>query len=201
MKRIQVFFVMIALSFAFQGSVWAAVAQAEATQTPPDIIALAENPQLAALEQESRPSEAVGMGGIQIQPWFWAFSVLFPGLGQLAMGDIRGLIFFGVTALTIAFFSNLFPPAFLLEGPFAQSPFALLAIALDLTILTLWVMNIFDAYGVNQAKLKEASADLQAQNLQRQELESRIMQVAEFLESHPIAVAKDGSVNTRLASF
>jgi hypothetical protein len=84
LKRIAAFFVLLTMMFAFQGNVWAAAANAgdamAGQQT--EVIALAENPQLAALNEDIQLLGATGFGGMKIEPWFWVLSIPIAGLGS-----------------------------------------------------------------------------------------------------------------------
>ena len=96
LKRISAVMVMLTVVFAFQSSVWAAAIHAsDMAPQHTDVIKLAENPQLAAINQDVQLLNATGFGGMKIEPWFWALSIVIPGLGQFLMGDIvKGLLFF-----------------------------------------------------------------------------------------------------------
>lgn len=49
---------------------------------------------LAAPSEIAGASEVRGLGGLVIQPWFWLFSLLVPGSGQVLMGQIsHGLVY------------------------------------------------------------------------------------------------------------
>lgn len=95
LKRFAAFMIVLTMVFAFQSSVWAAAVNADDTMAPQqtEVIALAENPQLAALNDDLQLLNATGFGGMKIEPWFWVLSIPIAGLGQFMMGDVvRGPI-------------------------------------------------------------------------------------------------------------
>lgn len=46
-------------------------------------------------------SEVRGLGGVVIQPWFWLFSLLLPGAGQVLMGEFWHGLFYLFAPLAI----------------------------------------------------------------------------------------------------
>ena len=199
LKRIAGFMVMLSMIFAFQGNVWAAVANAEtnlpAQQT--EIIALAENPQMAALNEDLQLLGATGFGGIKIEPWFWILSII-PGLGQFLMGDVvRGVLFFlAPTILTIAYVAlgTIFATNTATAGIWG-----IVGLLLPLISLGIWIWNLVDAYFMNQAKVGMSSIDPMQQAA---EMHEKLAAAIEVMKKNQIVSLEGGiGVNSQLATF
>ncbi|MGV3524385.1 MAG: hypothetical protein ACO1RX_09175 [Candidatus Sericytochromatia bacterium] len=207
LKRIAALMVMFTMVFAFQSNVWAAAVHAEDTlmaqQT--EVIALAENPQLAALNQDLQLLGATGFGGMKIEPWFWALSIVIPGLGQFLMGDVvRGLLFFfGPTLFAIAgtVVGGILLSAAAGTGNAAAAAgtAGIVGLVLSLGALAIYIWNVVDAYFMNQEKSGMASIDHMDRAAQ---LQVEVAKVAEFVQKNQLVASQNGlGVNSQLATF
>jgi hypothetical protein len=207
LKRIAAFMVLLTMVFAFQGNVWAAAVNAEDTMATQqaEVISLAENPQMAALNEDIQLLGATGFGGMEIKPWFWALSIVIPGLGQFLMGDIvRGLLFFFAPTI-IAIAAGVIGPI-LIGGAAATGNAAAAAgtagiVGLVLTIgaLAVYIWNIVDAYFMNQEKVGMSSIDPMEKAA---ELHEQVAKVAEVLQKNQIVASQNGlGINSQLATF
>lgn len=197
LKRIAAFMVLLTMVFAFQGNVWAAAAHAEDTmaQQQTEVIALAENPQLAALNQDVQLLGATGFGGIKIEPWFWVLSII-PGLGQFMMGDVvRGILFF----LGGAIVSVVWTILSLTIGTAIPQVWGVLSLLLPLVLLGVWIWNLVDAYFMNKAKTGMSSIDPMEKAA---EMRDQLTRVAEFMQKNQVVATEGGlGVNSQLATF
>lgn len=207
LKRIAALMVMFTMVFAFQSNVWAAAVHAEDTlmaqQT--EVIALAENPQLAALNEDLQLLGATGFGGMKIEPWFWALSIVIPGLGQFLMGDVvRGLLFFfGPTLFAIAgsVVGGILLSAAAGTGNVAAAAgtAGIVGLVLSLGALAIYIWNVVDAYFMNQEKVGMASIDHMDRAAQ---LQVEVAKVAEFVQKNQLVASQNGlGVNSQLATF
>jgi len=207
LKRIAALMVMFTMVFAFQSNVWAAAVHAEDTlmaqQT--EVIALAENPQLAALNEDLQLLGATGFGGMKIEPWFWALSIVIPGLGQFLMGDVvRGLLFFfGPTLFAIAgtVVGGILLSAAAGTGNAAAAAgtAGIVGLVLSLGALAIYIWNVVDAYFMNQEKSGMASIDHMDRAAQ---LQVEVAKVAEFVQKNQLVASQNGlGVNSQLATF
>lgn len=202
-KRIAGFMVVLSMVFAFQASAWAAAANAQDTTMiqQSEVIALAENPQLAALNSDLQLLGATGFGGMKIEPWFWALSIVVPGLGQFLMGDmVKGLLFFfGPTLVGIA--ASVVTGV--LVSMFASNPsivgiLPLIGTILGLLALAVYVWNVVDAYFMNQEKTGMASIE----SLDMEKLSQEIQRIAEFAQKNQIVALEGGAaLNHQVATF
>lgn len=197
LKRIAAFMVLLTMVFAFQGNVWAAAAHAEDTMAKQqtEVIALAENPQLAALNQDVQLLGATGFGGIKIEPWFWVLSII-PGLGQFMMGDVvRGILFF----LGGAIVSIVWTILGLTIGAAVPQVWGVLSLLLPLVLLGVWIWNLVDAYFMNKAKTGMSSIDPMEKAA---EMREQLTRVAEFMQKNQVVATEGGlGVNSQLATF
>ncbi|MEZ0371466.1 MAG: hypothetical protein ACAI44_20415 [Candidatus Sericytochromatia bacterium] len=207
LKRIAAFFVLLTVVFAFQGNVWAATVNAEDTMAKQqtEVIALAENPQLAALNEDIQLLGATGFGGMKIEPWFWVLSIPIAGLGQFLMGDIvRGIMFFLAPVLIGiigAVLTTLFVTGAVGSGNvgLATTLGPIIGLAIPLLILGIWIWNVVDAYFMNQEKVGMSSIDPMQKAA---ELHEQLTRVAEFMQKNQIVAAEGGlGVNSQLVSF
>lgn len=201
LKRIAAFMVLLTMVFAFQGNVWAASAHAGDNTTAKqqtEVIALAENPQLAALNQDVQLYGATGFGGIKIEPWFWVLSIPIAGLGQFLMGDVvRGILFFLAPTIIGVVWAVLTP--ILATNAATATVWGIVSIILPLLILGVWIWNVVDAYFMNQAKTGMSSIDPMQKAA---ELQEQAMKVAEFLQKNQVVATEGGlGVNSQLATF
>ncbi|MBF2053505.1 MAG: hypothetical protein IGS03_08580 [Candidatus Sericytochromatia bacterium] len=202
-KRIAGFMVVLSMVFAFQASAWAAAVNAQDTTVlqQSEVIALAENPQLAALNSDLQLLGATGFGGMKIEPWFWALSIVVPGLGQFLMGDmVKGLLFFfGPTLVGIA--ASVVTGV--LVSMFASNPgivgiLPLIGTILGLLALAVYVWNVVDAYFMNQEKTGMASIE----SLDMEKLSQDIQRIAEFAQKNQIVALEGGAaLNHQVATF
>lgn len=200
LKRIAGFMVMLSMIFAFQGNVWAAVANAEtnlpAQQT--EVIALAENPQMAALNEDIQLLGATGFGGMKIEPWFWVLSIPIAGLGQFLMGDVvRGIMFFLAPTIIGVVWAVLTP--LLATNAATAGVWGIVSIILPLLILGVWIWNVVDAYFMNQAKVGMSSIDPMQQAV---EMHEKMAKVVDFMQKNQLVATQGGlGVNSQLATF
>lgn len=206
LKRIAAFMVMLTMVFAFQGTVLAGAAHAADNTVAPqqtEVIALADNPQLAALNDDLQLLNATGFGGMKIEPWFWALSIIVPGLGQFLMGDmVRGLLFFfapviigvgssvlGGILATSALTGNVGAVA----G--AASIVGIVVPILSLVALAVYVWNVVDAYFMNQETMGMASIDTE-------KMAADVQRFAEFVQKNQLVAYQGGAgVQHQLATF
>lgn len=200
LKRIAAFMVLLTMVFAFQGNVWAAAVNAEDTASAQqtEIIALAENPQMAALNEDIQLLGATGFGGMKIEPWFWVLSIPIAGLGQFLMGDVvRGILFFLAPTIVIVAYTVLAP--ILATNTATAGVWGVLGILLPLVILGIWIWNVVDAYFLNQSKVGMSSIDPM---MKAEEMHEQMTKVAEFLQKNQIVASQGGmGVNSQLATF
>jgi len=203
LKRIAGFMVVLSMVFAFQASAWAAAVNAQDTVTvqQTEIIALAENPQLAALNTDLQLLGATGFGGMKIEPWFWALSIVIPGLGQFLMGDIvKGLIFF--LAPTLVAVAAGVVSAILIGGAATTGNVAAVAgtagivsMVIYLAALGVYIWNVVDAYFMNQEKTGMASIDTE-------KMTQNIQKMAEFVQKNRIVALEGGAgLSHQVATF
>lgn len=195
LKRIASIMLTLAMVFGIQSAVFAATDYVEATSTTQsEVIRLAENPQLAALNEDLQLLNATGFGGMKIEPWFWLLSIVVPGLGQFLMGDmVKGIIFF-LAGTIIGVVSALAGTLLVSLGLGAAA--GIIGIILPLVFLGVYLWNIYDAYMMNQKTSGMSSIDTEkvAANLQK---------IAEFAQKNQlVASANNGiAVNHQLATF
>ena len=202
LKRIAAVMVMLTMVFAFQSSVWAAAIHADdMAPQQTDVIKLAENPQLAAINQDIQLLNATGFGGMKIEPWFWALSIVIPGLGQFLMGDVvKGLLFFfGPTLLVIA--GGIIGPI-LIGGAAATGNAAALAgtagivgLVLSLGALAIYIWNVVDAYFMNQSHSGMSSID-------SEKMATDIQKMVKTLQKNQVVAMGNGAgLSHQLATF
>lgn len=200
LKRIAAFMVLLTMVFAFQGNVWAAAVNAEDTASAQqtEIIALAENPQMAALNEDIQLLGATGFGGMKIEPWFWVLSIPIAGLGQFLMGDVvRGILFFLAPTIIGVAWAVLTP--ILATNAATAGVWSIVSIILPLLILGVWIWNVVDAYFMNQSKVGMSSIDPMQKAA---EMHEQMTKVAEFLQKNQIVASQGGmGVNSQLATF
>lgn len=202
LKRFAAFMMVMTMVFAFQSSVWAAAVNAADTMTPQqsEIIALAENPQLASLNEDLQLLNATGFGGMKIEPWFWALSIVIPGLGQFLMGDVvKGLIFFfapTVIGVASAVLGGVLATAAVSGGLGAVAGVVgLIGPILGLLILGVYIWNVVDAYFMNQASMGMASIDTE-------KIAADIKRITEFAQKNQIVAYNGGAgLQHQLATF
>ncbi|MEZ0371465.1 MAG: hypothetical protein ACAI44_20410, partial [Candidatus Sericytochromatia bacterium] len=190
LKRIAALFVLLTVVFAFQGNVWAATVNAEDTMAKQqtEVIALAENPQLAALNEDIQLLGATGFAGMQIQPWFWVLSIPIAGLGQFLMGDIvRGILFFLAPTLIGVAWAVLTP--LLATNAATAGVWSVVGILLPLAILGVWIWNVVDAYFLNQEKVGMSAID----PIQKAaEMHEQMARIAEFMQKNQVVASEGG---------
>lgn len=200
LKRIAAFLVLLTMVFAFQGNVWAASAHAGDTiaKQQTEVIALAENPQLAALNEDVQLLGATGFGGLKIEPWFWVLSIPIAGLGQFLMGDVvRGILFFLAPTIIGVVWAVLTP--ILATNAATAGVWSVVSILLPLLILGVWIWNVVDAYFLNQTKTGMSSIDPMQKAA---ELHEQMTKVAEFMQKNQVVASQGGlGVNSQLATF
>ena len=200
LKRIAAFLVLLTMVFAFQGNVWAAAANAEDTMArqQTEVIALAENPQLAALNEDIQLLGATGFGGMKIEPWFWVLSIPIAGLGQFLMGDVmRGILFFLAPTIIGVAWAVLTP--ILATNPATVGVWGVVGIVLPLLILGVWIWNVVDAYFMNQEKVGMSSIDPMQKAA---ELHEQMATVAEIMQKNQIVATEGGmGLKSQLATF
>lgn len=202
LKRIAAFMVMLTMVFAFQSSAWAAVVNGnDVAPQQTEVIKLAENPQLAALNEDIQLLNATGFGGMKIEPWFWALSIVIPGLGQFLMGDIvRGLLFFFAPVL-IAVASGILVPI-LVGGAAATGNVGaaagtagIIGIVLYVAALGVYIWNVVDAYFLNQSKVGMSAIDTE-------KMAADIQKIAEFVQKNQVVAMGNGAgLSHQLATF
>ncbi len=199
LKRIAAFMVLLTMVFAFQGNVWAAAVNAEDTMAQQsEVIALAENPQLAALNEDIQLLGATGFGGMKIEPWFWILSIPVAGLGQFLMGDVvRGLMFFLAPTIIAIALTVLTP--LMLTNTAMVGVWGIVGLVVPLLILGLWVWNVVDAYMMNQSKVGMSSIDEMEKMAQ---LREEMTKIASFMEKNQLVAYQGGAgINSQLATF
>lgn len=202
-KRIAGFMVVLSMVFAFQASAWAAAVNAQDTTMiqQSEVIALAENPQLAALNSDLQLLGATGFGGMKIEPWFWALSIVVPGLGQFLMGDmVKGLLFFfGPTLLAIGSTVVIGVLTTMLVGnPGLLGILPIVGLVISLVALGIYIWNVVDAYFMNQEKTGMASIE----SLDMEKLSQEIQRIAEFAQKNQIVALEGGAaLNHQVATF
>lgn len=208
LKRIAAFMVLLTMVFAFQSNVWAAAVHAEDTVNPSaeEVIRLAENPQMALLNDNFQMAAATGFGGMKIESWFWILSIPVAGLGQFLMGDmVRGLLFFFAPVLLGAAAAILVP--ILVGGAAATGNVAgaagmasIIGMVIYAAVLGIWIWNVVDAYFMNQSKLGMAS--LEDQQKMAAELEKKLSALLKFAEENQLVAYESGlGLNHRVAAF
>lgn len=194
LKRIASIMLTLAMVFGIQSAVFAATDYVEATSTTQsEVIRLAENPQLAALNEDLQLLNATGFGGMKIEPWFWLLSIAVPGLGQFMMGDmVKGIIFFLSTAVIYALGSVLV----LTLTPMLGASVAILGLILPLLALGVYLYNVYDAYMMNGKTSGMSSIDTE-------KIAADMQKIAEFVQKNQlVASANNGiGVNHQLATF
>lgn len=209
LKRIAAFMVLLTMVFAFQGNVWAAAVHAEDTvSAQTEVIALSENPQLAALNEDIQLLGATGFGGMKIEPWFWVLSIVIPGLGQFLMGDVmRGILFFAapvlvgilISVLSVVLVGGAAATGNVGAATGAAGIVSIVALVGWLAVLAIYIWNVVDAYFMNQEKVGMSSIDPMKQ---AEELQQKLMQVAEFAQKNQIVATQGGlGLNSQLATF
>lgn len=206
LKRIAAFMVLLTMVFAFQGNVWAAAVNAEDTMAQQsEVIALAENPQLAALNEDIQLLGATGFGGMKIEPWFWILSIPIAGLGQFLMGDVvRGLMFFLAPIILTIAIGILVP--ILVGGAAATGNVGavagtagIISMVAYLAVLGIWIWNVVDAYMMNQSKVGMSSIDEMEKMAQ---LREEMTKIAAFMEKNQLVAYQGGAgINSQLATF
>lgn len=97
------FMVMLTVLFCFQSQVWAAAVNAETDfQDQQIVLTLEEKESLQALLGPTNLEifARQGFAGLELQSWFWAFSIFIPGLAQFLANDIiKGVLFFLATGI------------------------------------------------------------------------------------------------------
>lgn len=196
LKRIAAIMLTLAMVFGIQSAVFAATDYVEATNTAQqsEVIRLAENPQLAALNEDLQLLNATGFGGMKIEPWFWLLSIVVPGLGQFLMGDmVKGIIFF-LSGTIIGVLSALAGTLLVSLGLGAVA--GVIGIVLPLVFLGVYLWNIYDAYMMNQKAVGMSAIDTE-------KLAADIQKIAEFAQKNQL-VAYDFNglgVHHQLATF
>ncbi|HEY9842113.1 MAG: hypothetical protein ACAI44_11580 [Candidatus Sericytochromatia bacterium] len=220
-KRVTIWLLLVLVAWFQPALAWAAPAQSGPAQ--PEVIRLAQNPELEAFSTSLQP-QAIGLGGLKVEPWFWMLSIPVPGLGQLLMGDPTRAAFFFLAPLVTAwifFFAwqsasnatytfDIGSPKYPTPGgEFATlSPggagggggIILLLYGLPvLPILALLTWNIIDAYSMNQqlAAGPGESPALEAEH--RREMLLTLLKVAEENQLRPAGAGI--GLGHRLASF
>lgn len=199
LKRIAAFMVLLTMVFAFQGNVWAAAVNAQETvEQQSEVIALAENPQLAALNEDIQLLGATGFGGMKIEPWFWILSIPVAGLGQFLMGDVvRGLMFFLAPTIIAIALTVLTP--LMVTNTAMIGVWGIVGLVVPLLILGIWVWNVVDAYMMNQSKVGMSSIDEMEKMAQ---LHEEMTKIAAFMEKNQLVAYQGGAgINSQLATF
>ncbi len=159
-------------------------------------ISLAENPQLQAFNPDLQLYTATGIGGLEIQSWFWVMSILLPGVGQILMDDyIRG----GIILLSVIAIGAAWGGLTILLATNQPTLWGLVNVILPLAILGIWIWNIADAYHLNRDKLQSAAIDpIQ----QAEELQLRLSRLMAFMQQNQL-IAHEGGLGLRsqIASF
>lgn len=208
LKRIAAFMVLLTMVFAFQSNVWAAAIHAQDTvvASAEEVIRLAENPQMALLNDHFSIAAATGFGGMKIEPWFWVLSIPVAGLGQFLMGDmVRGLLFFFAPVLLGVAAGVLVP--ILVGGAAATGNLAgaagmagIISMVIYAAVLGIWIWNVVDAYFMNQSKLGMAS--LEEQQKMAAELEHKLTAMVKFVEENQLVAYESGvALKHRMAAF
>ena len=200
LKRIGAFLVLLTMVFAFQANVWAAAVHTEDSMAKQqtEVIALAENPQLAALNEDIQLLGATGFGGMKIEPWFWVLSIPIAGLGQFLMGDVvRGILFFLAPTIIGVAWAVLTP--ILATNAATAGVWGIVSIVLPLLILGVWIWNVVDAYFMNKAKSGMSSIDPMQKAA---ELHEQMTKVAEFMQKNQVVASEGGlGVKSQLTTF
>lgn len=200
LKRFAAFFVLLTVVFAFQGNVWAASVHAEDSMAKQqtEVIALAENPQLAALNEDIQLLGATGFGGMKIESWFWVLSIPIAGLGQFLMGDVvRGIMFF-LAPVAISVIWAVLTPIFATNAA-TVGIWGIVSIILPLLLLGVWIWNVVDAYFMNKSKTGMSAIDPMQKAA---ELHDQMTKVAEFMQKNQVVASEGGlGLKSQLATF
>ncbi len=195
LKRIAAIMLTIAMVFGVQSAVFAATDYVEATTTAQtEVIRLAENPQLAAINEDLQLLNATGFGGMKIEPWFWLLSIVVPGLGQFLMGDmVKGIIFF-LSGTIIGILTTL--AAAILTPLGLGAVVGVLGIVLPLIFLGVYLWNIYDAYMMNQSAVGMSAIDTE-------KIAADIQKIAEFAKKNQLVAYQNNGmgVSHQLAAF
>jgi TM2 domain-containing membrane protein YozV len=195
LKRIAAIMLTLAMVFGIQSAVFAATDYVEATSTQQsEVIRLAENPQLAALNEDLQLLNATGFGGMKIEPWFWLLSIVIPGLGQFLMGDtVKGIMFFlANTIIGILYTAS----AVILTSLGLGAVAGVVGIILPLILLGVYLWNIYDAYMMSGQTMGMSSIDTE-------KVAADIQKIAEFAQKNQlVASANNGiGVDHMVAAF
>lgn len=195
LKRIAAIMLTLAMVFGIQSAVFAATDYVEATSTQQsEVIRLAENPQLAALNEDLQLLNATGFGGMKIEPWFWLLSIIVPGLGQFLMGDmVKGIMFF-LAGTIIGVISAA--SAVILAGLGLGAVAGIIGIILPLVFLGVYLWNVYDAYMMSGQTMGMSSIDTE-------KVASDVKKIAEFVQKNQlVASANNGiGVDHMVAAF
>lgn len=87
-----------------------------------------------------------------VNPYLWLTSLLFPGLGQILMGDLsRGLRFISVITFGTVLFIGALGFAIVVKQDKPKSYFSLITSLFSfITVIISYISNIFDAYNMFQ---------------------------------------------------
>lgn len=196
LKRIAAIMLTLAMVFGIQSAVFAATDYVEATNAAQqnEVIRLAENPQLAALNEDLQLLNATGFGGMKIEPWFWLLSIVVPGLGQFLMGDmVKGIIFF-LSGTIIGVISALAGTLLVSLGLGAVA--GVIGIVLPLVFLGVYLWNIYDAYMMNGKAVGMSAIDTE-------KLAADVQKIAEFAQKNQLVAYNNNGMglNHQLATF
>jgi len=196
LKRIAAIMLTLAMVFGIQSAVFAATDYVEATNTAQqsEVIRLAENPQLAALNEDLQLLNATGFGGMKIEPWFWLLSIVIPGLGQFLMGDtVKGIMFFLANAIIGILYTA---SAVILTTLGLGAVAGVIGIILPLVLLGVYLWNVYDAYMMSGQTMGMTAIDTE-------KMAADIQKIAEFAQKNQlVASANNGiGVNHQVAAF
>lgn len=185
LKRIAAIMLTLAMVFGIQSAVFAATDYVEATSTQQsEVIRLAENPQLAALNEDLQLLNATGFGGMKIEPWFWLLSIVVPGLGQFMMGDmVKGIIFF----LSSVIIYSLGPILAFTLTPVLGTGVAIVGLILPLIALGVYLWNVYDAYMMSGQTMGMSSIDTE-------KIAADIQKIAEFAQKNQLVASANNGI-------
>lgn len=196
LKRIAAIMLTLAMVFGIQSAVFAATDYVEATNAAQqnEVIRLAENPQLAALNEDLQLLNATGFGGMKIEPWFWLLSIVVPGLGQFLMGDmVKGIIFF----LSTTIIYTLGAVAAVILTPLGLGAVAAtIGLILPLLALGVYLWNIYDAYMMSGKAVGMSAIDTE-------KMATEVKKIAEFAQKNQLVAYNNNGMglNHQLATF
>lgn len=222
-KKVLSFMVFLTMMFATQTNVWAAAIHTQDQLAVQDEIIQVANPQMDLLKatEPFQMAAAKGIGGMDIQPWFWALSIVVSGLGQFLMGDIlKGILFFlapvilfivlGIVGSVIASAAIASAATAAATGNLsgltgaagaAAGGAGIFTIVGYVIIIGIYAWNVIDAFFMNQDKMKSAS--LEDQMKAAQELQDKLQGMMALADKAQLITYEHGAsaLNYRLSNF